>query len=354
VAKLLLSVVSTLGVLLGFELALHLYVHEVRQYGRIFQTDRELGWSFIPGIEVDRTHDKHHFSYRVVTDGEGHRVARSDEPSPLRRWRESSAPRRLLVVGDSQAAGRGVDVDHRFDRLIGARRPDWAVLSVGTGGYDPCQELLVARRHMGDLRPGDVFVLLTTGNDFRDLLDRRPAGRAKPSCRFEEGRLAVEPPQIGLREWLRDESYLGYLVARRLLGDPWREYEEPERAQSRDTYERIVRTLADDLAPRGVVFVVAHNADWLVWDDGTLDVFARLASDPRIRVLALDPLVVGDSPEASDNVLGDLVHWSRSGHAAAAAAFEGLIDRPEIAGAAPPAVVTASGTPAPPTPARGV
>lgn len=327
---------------------MHIYVHEIEKYGRIFQTDPELGWSFIPGIEVDR--EKHDYAYRVITDADGHRVATPDEASPVERWRarDASRPsrpsRKVLVVGDSQTAGRGVDVEHRFDRLLDERRSDWSVLAVGTGGFGPCQELIVARRYFPDLAPGDVLVLMTTGNDFRDLLAKRPAGRSKPTCSIENEQLTLRPPVIGVREWLRDQSYIGYLVAKRLMGEPWREYSQSERAVSIAVYERIVATLAAELAQRDVTFVLAHNTDWLVWDDGTRDVFANLGRDPRIHHLALDPHVLGTTdPADSQNVLGDDIHWSASGHVIVADALETLLDQPEIAGASrEPAVVLAS------------
>jgi hypothetical protein len=357
--RLALALVST-GVLLAVvEVALYFYVHEIRQYGRVFQTDLELGWSSLPEIDVIREVRKRAYRYRVVTDAEGHRIAEPGDPSPVQRWRESSG-RKLLVVGDSQAEGWGVDVEQRFDRLLAAQRPDWSSLAVGVGGFDPCQELVLARRYLGDLQAGDVFVLLTTGNDFRDLLVRRPTGRSKPWCTLDAGRLAVHAPDIGFSERLRDVSYLGYLVVRRLLGDrvlEYSEYSQEERAASRALYEGVVRSLAHDLVPPGVVFAVAHNADWLVWDDGTRDVFSELGEDPRIHELPLDPVVVGSRPpEESENLLGDHMHWSRSGHAAVAEALERFLDRPEIAGAVSGrGIVTASdGRPASPPPATGV
>ena len=83
--------------------------------------------------------------------------------------------------------------------------------------------------------------------------------------------------------------------------------------------------------------VLAHNADWLVWDDDTLDVFGRLGADPLIHELALDRDVLGDStPEESENVLPDGVHWSVGGHSAVADSLERFLARPEISRSTPP------------------
>lgn len=84
--------------------------------------------------------------------------------------------RRILVVGDSLAAGAGVEVEQRFSDLLQPSLPeDWAVLNVAMSGTD-------SRRQLEDLvefpwKP-DLLVLSYFGNDILEAASE--LGHAPP------------------------------------------------------------------------------------------------------------------------------------------------------------------------------
>lgn len=85
----------------------------------------------------------------------------------------------MLIIGDSFVEGL-VNFEDRFDQIIASKHPEWAILAAGCQGYGTDQEVLLAEPLVGTLGRGDVFVLVTCGNDFHDILRREYFARAKP------------------------------------------------------------------------------------------------------------------------------------------------------------------------------
>ena len=95
--------------------------------------DADLGWSHIPG-SVSR-HRTEEFDVRITINSDGFRGA--DWP------RKNSEVSRVLLLGDSEAFGWGVDNERTFASLVSARRGDLEVLNAGISGYGTDQELLL-------------------------------------------------------------------------------------------------------------------------------------------------------------------------------------------------------------------
>ena len=147
-----------------------------------------------------------------MTDQEGFRVAATDEESKLFA---DDTTKRVLILGDSFAEGEGVDAEKRFDYLMQMQQPSWSIRAVGCGGYGTDQQLILLKRLITQLKPGDVVVLLTCSNDFSDILRKSHSHRAKPWCQIVDGKLVTHAPKSGIQYRLRDRSYLlGFLMGR--------------------------------------------------------------------------------------------------------------------------------------------
>ncbi len=269
---------------------------------RLYETDAELGWR-------NRSHVDHALRnpdgawYRFSTGAGGWRGASRFDPG---------AALRVLVLGDSFAVGAGVELEQRFDQRIARAEPDWSFVNLGVSGYGTDQALLAADPFQASLRPGDVVLLLTYGNDFYDLLRKKMNGRAKPWFELRDGGLVRHPPEIGAREWLRDHSYL---AAR---GFALRHPQEPRSGEDLQGASELWRTLLleaqRELALRRVLLVVAYHGIGLFGDE-TSRGYIRAAVEgicatAGIRCLDLDPYL---EPAPELVFLSDR-HWNAEGH----------------------------------------
>jgi lysophospholipase L1-like esterase len=314
-------VVVAAATLVLTELAARFYTYRILQREPRYETDAKLGWRMRPNLATRRRLSESH-AYDLFTDGQGYRIAEGERGDVVAGWRASAGPR-ILVLGDSFAEGF-VDIQDRFDRVLTARHPDWAVLTLGCGGYSVDQEMIAGRAFFDDLRAGDVLLLLTCGNDFEEVLTQSYSARARPYFTLEQGRLAEHLPAIGIRERLRDASYVASVVLLR-LSKAQTSFTPAEREQARQLYAAIVRAETGRLVDRGVRVVIAHHTDWLGGDNA--DVFRLVCDERGIFELALDPHVIGDGRDRNPNLLEDGTHWSARGNVAAAAALEPFLAR---------------------------
>lgn len=99
-----------------------------------------------------------HAGYRTNSDG-----ARDRE-----RVHQSSASRRVVVLGDSFVEGYGFDVDGRFTELLEAGT-GVEFLNFGTsGGFGTIQEWLLYTSRVRPYEHSDVVLFINPANDFRD------------------------------------------------------------------------------------------------------------------------------------------------------------------------------------------
>jgi lysophospholipase L1-like esterase len=156
------AAVSALGSLLVAELVVRLadpagisYYEESRRYHLDKVADHELVFRHPPGM------DAVYQGVRVRTNDLGFR----DRPVGPRVPGEL----RILVLGDSLTFGWGVAEEDTYPRqlealLAGMLGRPVRTINTGVGGYNSVQELGVARRHVGRLRP-DLLLLLYVAND---------------------------------------------------------------------------------------------------------------------------------------------------------------------------------------------
>jgi hypothetical protein len=300
-----LVVLSLMVGLVALEAAGRVVTMTITKTDKLFGPDRELGWALLADLDMTRKNADGDL-WHITTDDAGVRG-----PSA---WPEDDRPR-LLILGDSFAFGEGVELADRFDTLIQERIPQLSVINLGVMGYGPDQQLIRARPWKSDLRPGDVLLLLTYGNDYYDLARTRHGGRSKPWIEDAGDRLIVHEPAIDFFDHLRDRSYLFTLLTRSVAQLGASEHTQ-ERLESVDElYRKWVVQEVEDLVARGVRVVIAHHGDAVLELPFDVDaMFARVC--PAVSgCLALDE-ALADHPRG-EVFLAD-GHWAPGGHRIAA------------------------------------
>ena len=309
------------------------YAFRIAKRGKLFQPDATLGWRVLPDLNLKRLNaDEQPWS--IQTDRHGLRGPSEFAPQ---------ASRRLLVLGDSFAFGEGVDLPDRFDSVLAGQLPGYSVVNAGVMGYDTYQAILAGRGWIPQLRPGDGLILLTSNNDFRDVLMRHHSGRSKPWVAIlPDGMLVGHPPQIGLKEHLRDKSYL---LARIFAAA------DEQRLQSYDLnaglalYEKILEEYVAPIARAGVRVILCFHGNRPpgrnTGEEAISAMIARIRGTGIYEVVDLDPvLLAGSAPPFQQDG-----HWNVAGHRMVAGMLAEAIMR-----SAPTQPVLPPPQPAPPLP----
>ncbi|UCD74762.1 MAG: hypothetical protein JSV91_13360 [Phycisphaerales bacterium] len=304
--RLMALLIAFVLIVVVLECAARIYVYSVVRRGHLYRTDSRLGYSLLPDLSIRRRRSDGGL-YTITTDSNGYRIASSEEGRQSDVW-VPDASRKVLILGDSFAEAL-VNVEDRLDRVMTEKSPDWCVRMFGCAGWGPDQELLFGERFFGDLNRGDFLVLLTCDNDFADLLRHHHSGRAKPYFTRQGDELIEHPPEIGMREWLREKSYLAAFVI--LKTNPTRrDFSDEEIAESKELFIELIRSRTRPLSEKGVTIVVAHHIDWKV--EGIEEVFARLEEFESIHCLAMDEQIGRHTP---DNLnLLPCGHWNETGN----------------------------------------
>jgi hypothetical protein len=146
----------------------------------LFRFDRNLGWAFAPGAEVQwRTEGSIHSHVRINSAG-----FRDREYSEV----PSDAPHSLIaILGDSFVANINVNEDEVFTNLMGQQLgPELAVRNFGIPGYGQVQEFVLLQQLLATQKPKLACVVLYIGNDFEDNLgDAGVRGYQRPRCRLD-------------------------------------------------------------------------------------------------------------------------------------------------------------------------
>jgi lysophospholipase L1-like esterase len=192
---------------------------------------------------------------------------------------------RILVLGDSQTYGTGVENDETFCAALESLDPSLQVINAGVGGYASDQELLMLRDWIEPLDP-DVVILAYFWNDLFEV-----TGSDYTRAELSEGRVRFVPPEPATIEhpsfagalaeheklrsrygWLRRESYLYRFVSDRYkvlnyairdwLGDDRAPFEVPFRLEPDQVAaawalsEALLREAADLSHRHGADFVL--------------------------------------------------------------------------------------------------
>jgi hypothetical protein len=200
-----LSVASVLFSLVVIEIALRLMGWSFPVFMR---PDRELGWSFRPGVSGWSSHENtahmriNRFGFR---GGDW-----PDEPA--------ADSFRIAVIGDSFADSSNLPEDKSLPSTIGqtlSACPAFAnrrveVLNFGVSGYGTAQQYLLLQRRVARLHPQAVLLAFYAGNDVAD--NSRALSMVKTEPYF------IEQPSGQLR---LDMSFRDDEAFRRLLSRDW-------------------------------------------------------------------------------------------------------------------------------------
>jgi hypothetical protein len=302
-AKLLLLLAALIVGFIMSEAAAQIYVAKIAKQGKLFAFDGELGWIPISNLKLERNNADGD-PWRIVTDANGVRGPGAWQPDKTR----------LLMVGDSFVFGEGVNIEDRFDTLLGEAIPELSIVNIGVMGYGPDQQLIRARRWTDQLRAGDVLVMVTYGNDFFDISRPRHSGRAKPWIEEIDGRMVVHGPDFSMMDLVREHSYILYTLAREMtpgMGDDTKE----RLASAGELYQKWVLEEVRPLLDRGVRVLIVHHGDRQFELPFDVDAVFASTCDEVTGCLALDP-VFGALPREA--VFLQDGHWNAGGHRLAA------------------------------------
>lgn len=153
-----------------------------------------LGYGYIPGVEMTLP-SPGGGSYRIQINADGIRSNRAysrEKPAGVRR---------ILVFGDSFAAGQYVSNEQRFSEILERRNEGLEVINFGLEGTGTDQQLLVFRE-LGRAYEHDLVLLLPflqnirrNMADYRESFDPRTQARVlvpKPRFALEEDKLVLK------------------------------------------------------------------------------------------------------------------------------------------------------------------
>lgn len=119
---------------------------------------------------------------------------------------------RVVVLGDSQAMGWGVQDEETFGSIL-AREYGFEVYNLAVASYGTARELLRLRKEF-DLQKGDVVVIQYHPNDMRENLAFLKSGELPGHSPADLGRLAHTPQSYGV---MQVSASIGFILKGRLM-----------------------------------------------------------------------------------------------------------------------------------------
>lgn len=190
----------------GGELLLRAMMPSMAKTVEVAGNHDRIGWS--PGIPYE------HISLQDYDSGAIYR-----ERLNSRGWRDSEhtfakTRPRVLLLGDSQAFGKGVKfpdtIGQQLQRVLGSKAE---VLVIACSGWSTDQQLLALRTEGFKYSPDVVVILFSAGNDPRGNSEGGlvPTKSPKPAYTIVDGKLKFlwEPP---FRDILRRTAHKSYLA----------------------------------------------------------------------------------------------------------------------------------------------
>lgn len=280
------------------------------------RSDPLLGWTGVPGIRQRFVRPA--FDVLVEHTEEGFR-----RPSPPP---DPSAPRQVLVLGDSFVWGWGVDQGEVFtDRLQRALGGDVAIHNRGVNAYSTAQELLLLERESSQGAYDEILVIFVP-NDFDDNLDDKQ-GRRPGFVLGNDGLVARNQPARRLMNpvarLLKRSRALGWIDQRLMSltggpraratpedwspGNPWLGYHTASEENVELMSALLVRmarlATAADAKLRIVILLESPNADQL----------RALCSRHQLDCLDLAP-ALSALEHGGDLYIERDGHWTTAGH----------------------------------------
>ncbi|MGA6826479.1 SGNH/GDSL hydrolase family protein [Nitrospira sp. NS4] len=129
-------------------------------------------------------------------------------------WRGDDSPTRgrIVVLGDSQAMGWGVQDEETFGSIL-AKEYGFEVFNLAVASYGTARELLRLRKEF-DLRKGDVVVIQYHPNDLRENLAFLKSGKLPARAPSDLARLAHTPQSYGV---LQVSASIAFILKGKLM-----------------------------------------------------------------------------------------------------------------------------------------
>lgn len=284
-----------------------------------------IGW--MPRAGIDTHHlDLNGDVYRLRTDGDG-----------WRRTGGSIAEADVVVVGDSFAYGNAVDDEDFFANTVAEPR----IKALGAPGYDMVQELLLLRRHSGELGGKLVVWLVYPGNDLPDNLRPHMSRYRAPFVREDGEAWEIVTDHVSPEEWTfptrrpNFEAYVeicspGTFLSRRAISAcEWLLGRGRELCESANARLAVVTVpdLSDQVRGqiRGVLEENPRAAER--YEPDYVDRrFSEICAELDVPFVALADHLTGEDYRRRD------VHWNRRGNRRVARVLADLHERIGISG----------------------
>lgn len=257
-----------------------------------YLADAELGVRLQPGAQM-RFHLHDNPTSEITTNAQGYRGPAWPEPSP-------SNNAEIIVVGDSQVFGLGVNDDETFSAKL-AEATGRPVLNAGVPTLGPPEYLALARELIEARRPQTLVYTLNFLNDPFEL-ERPNTSRHAVwdgwAVRKETAPAAQSVVDFPGRQWLYSRSHLFY-AARRW----WYERDEAERGPEAIDLGVPSEGTWGDLVGDGTRSIQASHARKAQARAGAQDQLAQLEAvenDIESKQSAIDDLLRDDSDDSYD------------------------------------------------------
>jgi hypothetical protein len=280
--------------------------------------DPLIGYRYIPNTKLELPRPGGgRYSIQINSRG-----IRSDREYSCRKPR---AVRRIIVCGDSMAAGQFVSNSQRFSELLERSVPDLEVINLSLEGSGTDQQVLIYE-HVGLKYEHDLVLLLPfLQNIRRNMVEAREGIdaktgqvvlRAKPRFEFLDGKLvlrnvpvakelSVDPSQLlgrtdTRRSWfvrlkslissMPGAAYLKKACYGLLPWEPFPEYRDP-RSQEWQLMAAIIRRFKDLAGMRPLVVAPTFYASYVRFSMARnyWDRYASLTTAPGIHAIDLLP-----------------------------------------------------------------
>lgn len=146
--------------------------------------DPAMGWANLEGADGPYNPAQGIPQTRVTINAQGER-------NRLYPTEKGKGVRRILVLGDSNAFGYGVDESKRFSDLLAADLPpSYQVINLGVFGYATDQEALLLEQKIAAYKP-DLVILAYSPGDLSENTCSVNTGAGKPFFRMEGEQLSL-------------------------------------------------------------------------------------------------------------------------------------------------------------------
>jgi len=102
----------------------------------------------------------------------------------------------ILLVGDSVTFGLGVNNDETVSHYLQKKHKQYQFLNLGVPGYGIGQYFLNLKRHIDNLNPKLIILIIYTSNDLEETRKDTRYGISKPFFIYQEGDLVYLNPNI--------------------------------------------------------------------------------------------------------------------------------------------------------------